>query len=153
MDVRLLFPNEYIAAADLIDAQKKTGEDGVVLTISRVSIDSLKTNRGSEKKPVVWFVEMERRHEKGKGENKRLVLNKTNAKTIAKLYGYETNEWKGKRIILYPTQCEAFGETVDCVRIKDQAPPAKSNGKRPQEREPGEDQFDAPPPGGYVEAP
>lgn len=125
MDARLLFPNLYISAVDLLDAQKRTGKAGVILTISRVVLDDLKTDRGTEKKPVIFFKEFEERSRNGGGENKRLVMNKTNMKLIAKLYGYETDEWVGKRIILYPTQCSAFGQTVDCVRVKDQTPPAQ----------------------------
>ncbi|MCC6786062.1 MAG: hypothetical protein IT457_24680 [Planctomycetes bacterium] len=117
MDVRLLYPSEYVAAADLIEAQKKTGRDGVTLTISAVEIEDLKTNRGTEKKPVVRFREYE-----GRNPSKRLVMNKTNARLIAKLYGHETSNWIGKRITLWPTQCECFGETVDCVRVMPHVP-------------------------------
>lgn len=120
MDVRLLFPNEYVAAADLIEAQRKTGKNGVALTIASVSVEALKTNKGTEKKPVIHFKEMIERHQRGNGPEKKLVLNKTNAKVIAKMYGFETNAWVGKKITLFPTQCEAFGETVDCVRVMKQ---------------------------------
>lgn len=131
MDVRLLFPNEYISAADLIEAQKKSGRDGVTLTISTVKMENLKTNKGTERKPVVSFVEFEQRAAQGKGENKRLVMNKTNARLIAKLHGNETNDWVGKRITLWPTQCEAFGATVDCVRVMPHTPQdPKRNGAK-----------------------
>lgn len=117
MDVRLLFPNEYVSAADLIEAQRKSGRSGVALTIASVAVETLKTNKGEERKPIVHFKEMISRHKAGKGPEKKLVLNKTNAKSIAKLYGYETDAWVGRSVTLFPTQCEAFGETVDCVRI------------------------------------
>lgn len=117
MDIRLLFPNKYISAADLIEAMRKTGKDGVALTISRLAVEDLKTNRGTERKPVIHFVEMEKRKREGKGEEKMFVVNKTNAKSIAKMYGTETNNWVGKKIVLFPSQCEAFGEQVDCIRV------------------------------------
>jgi len=117
VDVRLLYPNEYVAAADLIEAQRKTGKTGVTLTIASVAVESLKTNRGSEKKPIVRFKEMEARAAKGGSPAKKLVLNKTNAKLIAKMHGFETEAWAGKQVTLFPTQCEAFGETVDCIRV------------------------------------
>lgn len=117
MDVRLLFPNEYVSAADLIEAQRKNGRTGVALTIASVAVETLKTTKGSERKPIVHFQEMLDRQRAGKGPEKKLVLNKTNARSIAKLYGYETNDWVGKKITLFPTQCDAFGETVDCVRV------------------------------------
>ena len=68
MDVRLLFPSLYINAADIAEAAKKTGRDGFVLTVARVTVDNLETNKGQEKKPVVYFSEMEKRSEQGKGE-------------------------------------------------------------------------------------
>jgi len=138
MDVRLLFPSEYVAASDLIEAQRKTGRNGVALTISSVAVESLKTNRGSEKKPIVHFKEMLARHAAGNGPEKKLVLNKTNAKAIAKMYGFETSAWAGKKIILFPTQCEAFGETVDCVRVmvqKDSVPQANGSPEPPEKGE------------------
>ncbi len=49
---------------------------------------------------------------------KEWVLNKTNARTIRSLYGDKYEKWKGKKIILFPTSCRAFGETVACVRVK-----------------------------------
>ena len=116
MDARLLFPNLYLSAAHF-------AQDGT-LTIARVSVEDLKTANSTERKPVLYFHET---HAKAlqngdASKEKRLVLNKTNAKAIAGLYGWETNEWAGKRITLYATQCQAFGETVDCIRVRPIAP-------------------------------
>lgn len=123
MDARLLFPNDYIAAPDL-------KERDVHLTIDRVQMDELRTQDGSEDKPIVYFVEMEARHRKDKKQpNKRMVLNKTNMKTIAGLFGYETDVWKGQRITLYPTTCQAFGATVDCIRVRPKKPPGQAQAK------------------------
>lgn len=50
---------------------------------------------------------------------KPLILNSTNCKTIAKIY--ETpfiEEWKDKEIILYVAKIKAFGDVVDALRIK-----------------------------------
>ena len=63
---------------------------------------------------------MEARVKKDKSAiNKRLVANVTNARSIAKQYGPETDDWTGKQITLYRTQCMAFGEMVDCIRIRE----------------------------------
>ena len=130
MDARLLFPSLYIGAADL------RGRDAH-LTISRVVQDDLKTDRGTEKKPVIYFREMEARKRAGKGEDKRLVMNKTNMKAIGKALGtYETDEWVGGRITLYPTTCVAFGQVVDCVRVRDVAAPPPRNRKPEPKPEP-----------------
>lgn len=114
MDVRLLFPSLYLGAPDL------QGRD-VTLTITRLTVDDLRTDRGTEKKPVLYFDECAAKAT-DKTKQKRMVLNKTNATLIANLYGWEADGWKGKRITLYPTKAAAFGKTVDCIRVRDTAP-------------------------------
>jgi hypothetical protein len=56
-----------------------------------------------------------------------LLLNKTNAKTIAQLYGNKPALWAGKLITLYPTQTEMAGDTVDCIRVRNSVPNAAQN--------------------------
>ena len=103
---------EYLCAADL------QGRD-VTLTIESLSKEELRVEGGMEDKWTLRFVEMESRRRKDPDAiAKKLVLNKTNAKTIAKLLGNETDGWKGKAITVYPTTCKAFGETVDCIRVR-----------------------------------
>ena len=46
-----------------------------------------------------------------------LVLNKTNATTLAELYGPETSEWDGKAIKLVPSTTSYQGKMVKCIRI------------------------------------
>lgn len=112
---KLLFPSEYVGAWDL------GGEDRVV-TITHIEMEDLVTMSGkkrkTEAKPTLTF----------DGKQKRLVLNKTNAKTIAKMYGDDTKKWIGKKITIYATTCEAFGETVECIRIRSDKP--RGNGRR-----------------------
>ena len=49
-------------------------------------------------------------------------MKKRNAKIIAKLHGNDVDGWVGKAIALYATTCDAFGETVECVRVRKAAP-------------------------------
>lgn len=86
-----------------------------------------------------------------------LLLNKTNAKTIARLYGNNPAAWTGKMITLYPTTTEVGGNTEDCIRVRNEVPkrtakpkaetaPARapepvSNG---HDREPGDDTEEPP---------
>lgn len=125
MDARLLFPSLYIGAADL------RGKD-VTLTIDRVQVDDLKTDKGTEKKPVIYFREMvERSRKSGRDQdNKRLVMNKTNAKAIWLRLGHEMDNWPGQRVTLYATTCMAFGRMVDCIRVREQEPAAPKGTKR-----------------------
>lgn len=108
---RLMFPTDYVAAPEL------QGRD-VALTIKSVSIDEmpLAGTTKKEKRPIVQFAETP----------KKLVLNKTNAKIIAKLLGVQTAEWVGKRVTLYPTTTKFGPETVDCIRVRPMLPPPRT---------------------------
>jgi N-acetylmuramoyl-L-alanine amidase len=99
---RLLFPSNYICAADL------RGKD-VTLTIAKVAKEELVRRGGSvEVKPVVTFEKAQ----------KRLVLARTNAETIAEIHGPDTSMWTGKQVTLYPTTTKMGPKTVDCIRIR-----------------------------------
>lgn len=56
---------------------------------------------------------------------KVLVLNVTNRNTIAGLYGYETDDWIGRKIHLYPTEVLYDKKMVPCIRIRNRVPGAK----------------------------
>lgn len=106
MKISKVFPSKYVAAADL---NGKT----VPLTIARVTMEEMITHDNKKvNKPVVWF-------EKA---TKGLVLNLTNAKIIATLYGDETDDWTGERISIYPTRVKAFGVMQDAIRVREEVP-------------------------------
>jgi hypothetical protein len=120
MDYRAMFDREYIGSWDL-------GNRDVTVTITRVEAKKLRNQKGENLKPVVWF----------DGKEKGFVCNKTNAKTIATLYGNDTEKWLGKRVTLYVTTTSIGGETMDCIRVR----PTVAIGatKLQQVREPGVD--------------
>lgn len=119
MDYRLLFPSSFLSAVDL------HGKD-VTLTIRRVLVEELQMTGGKkQKKPCVWFEETKAKADKTGTEEKRLVLNVTNARAVAKLYGNEVNDWSGKRITLYPTTTSFGPEVKDCIRVRETAPDAE----------------------------
>lgn len=105
LNVDLMFPSKYLKAADLL------GKDATV-TISGVKADDLQmTNGTKERKYVISFV----------GTDKMLVLNKTNAKSIAAaLNEKRAVKWAGQKITLYPTECMAFGKITDCIRVREE---------------------------------
>ena len=74
---------------------------------------------------------------------KKMVLNKTNAATIAKLYGEETDEWLGKRIILCSKDTEFQGEMVLALRVSLQKP---TGTQKPSSDDKGQLLFDVNPP-------
>lgn len=126
MHFKILYPSNYLASHDL------NGKD-VVLTIRRLVVEDLKTERGTERKPVVYFLETQRRAEKENVDEKRLVLNRTNAGTIASLYGNEVNDWAGKRITLYSVPVSAFGKEVEAIRVRPVAPAPAPAPETPKE--------------------
>ncbi len=49
---------------------------------------------------------------------KPMILNVTNSKMIAKLYGPYIEDWAGKPITLYASTTKLAGETVECLRVR-----------------------------------
>ena len=49
---------------------------------------------------------------------KPFILNATNSKTIAKLYGPYIEDWAGKKITLFASTAKLAGDTVECLRIR-----------------------------------
>lgn len=50
--------------------------------------------------------------------HKPMILNATNQKSIARLYGTDTDDWIGKQITLYASTTQLAGEQVECLRIR-----------------------------------
>ena len=105
-DYRKMFDSEYIASWDL--------DDDTTLTIEKVVAGEVGGHQGNEKqkRPIMYF----------EGAKKGMVVNKTNAKTVAGLYGNDTEAWIGKKITLYVGECEAFGEVMSCLRVRPVVP-------------------------------
>jgi hypothetical protein len=56
------------------------------------------------------------------GEIKPMILNKTNCKSIEKLYSPFVENWKDKEITIYASKVKAFGDVVDALRIRPTVP-------------------------------
>lgn len=52
------------------------------------------------------------------GKQRVLGLNATNRKSLNKMFGNITKAWKGNTITLYVAETQMAGETVKCVRIR-----------------------------------
>ena len=86
------------------------GED-MIVTIKHVAQADVVGNGGKkERKTVVFFLE----------NVKPMVLNRTNSKTITKLFGTPyIEQWGGKKIQVYiEHDIQAFGEIVDGLRVR-----------------------------------
>lgn len=118
MHYELLFPSQYLKASDL------KGRD-VTVTIEHVVQETLEGKQGKrEKKPAVYFAEVKAKPDEPR---KRLVLNITNARTIAALYGNDTDGWKGRRVTLFSATVDGFGKAVDAIRIRPSIPVAPAS--------------------------
>jgi hypothetical protein len=99
-DIRDAFPSKYLKASDLKGAQ-------VTVVIDRVEYEAVGQDR--QMKPILYF----------DGKDKGLVLNKTNCNAIIQISeSPDTDDWKGLRVLIYPTETAFGGEQVECIRIK-----------------------------------
>jgi len=96
------FEKDYIAAHDL------EGDTGFV--IESVVEEELPDDKGNKHPRMVIGL---------KGSDKKFVCNLTNGRRIARLARSPlTEDWIGLEIILYATECEAFGKITPCVRVR-----------------------------------
>lgn len=102
-----LFDYEYIGSHNLNEKEE------IVCTIKDLKTEKVIGEKGrKEEKPIVYFVE----------DVPKMILNKTNAKTIAKLYTPYTDRWINKKIQLFSTEVDAFGKIQDAIRVRDFIP-------------------------------
>lgn len=80
-----------------------------------------------------------------RGKQKRLIANKTNARSIATvLQTDEINNWPGRTIFILRTKTDFQGRQVDCIRI-DENPPVRAAAQLPPtpQEQAGMDDFEA----------
>jgi hypothetical protein len=135
MNISEAFPSNFLKASDLQGRP-------VVVTIDSAEVEEIGQGRDKEKKLVIGF----------HGKEKKLICNKTNASTIAKLYGDDTDAWLGQKITLTSREVEFGGEMVLAIRVSLQKPglaaPAAKPAPKPVTKAPEpEPQPEAPPEG------
>ena len=106
MSIMKLFPSKYLKHDDI--------DDGEIVTISEVKVEEV--GQDKQEKPVLYFNE----HYKG------AILNVTNARAIAKVYGDEEGEWQGKKLTLVTIPSRTpQGEPTTSICMKPVASAAK----------------------------
>ena len=80
----------------------------VSLTIKAAVEETVTGPRGESQKVVVSFRE----------RPKKLILNKTNARTLAKALGTETDEWLGASVVLGVEPVKVGKQTVPSIRVR-----------------------------------
>jgi hypothetical protein len=126
----LLYPSDYLCGDDL------RGSEWTVIIDHIEPRHELKKagSKKSEYRPMVRL-----KTTKGRAISKKWVMNKTNAKRIAKLHGPEVLNWIGKPIILGTEMVNAFGADHNAIRVAERMPPAQHTdneaGSRPDSDE------------------
>ena len=108
-----MFPSRFVKAADL-DGQKTTTK------IAGVVSEQMPDGKS---KPALKFI----------GGDKMLVMNRTNAETLARAYGDDTDNWTGKPVTLKPAVTMFQGKEVECVRLEVPAGPVPAPTADPNE--------------------
>jgi hypothetical protein len=96
MDYKEIYRSKYMKADDL-------NGRSATYTVSGCIAEDV----GDDRKLVLAFSETD----------KPLVLNTTNATTMAELHGPETDGWEGKKVKLVPATTQFQGKLVKCTRI------------------------------------
>lgn len=122
MNINEAFPSAFLKAEDL------KGRD-VTVTISEIEVDYIGKDKSEGKKVILSF----------RGKDKKMVCNKTNCKTITKLYGEETDDWIGKSIIIGPREVEFQGDMTWAIRVSLKKPGGAVTETKPEPTEPESD--------------
>ena len=107
------FPSNYLKSADLQGRVAK-------LKIDRVVYEQI----GTDNKLIMYF----------QGKSKGAVLNKTNARTIADVFGDDTDQWTGGEIELFSMKVDFQGRMVDGLRVRIPAQRRQPPAQPPQTR-------------------
>lgn len=110
-DYRSMYEKNYLGSWDLPD------DRDAIVTIVRCEPGKVSNGTKTEKKPLLFV-------SGSKGPiDKPIVLNATNGKSIAGIYGNKVESWVGKPIALYKTTVNGVGGgQVEAIRIRPTAP-------------------------------
>ena len=98
---------------DYLGAYSLEAGNDMILTIKSVKREMI-TGTGGKKEecPVCHWQE----------NQKPMILNVTNMKSIAKMYGPYIENWAGKRVQIYASTTKFGGDTVECLRVRKDPP-------------------------------
>lgn len=118
---------EYLGAWDVEEQPNRE----VTLTIDRIVDEKVVTNGQSELCTVIYWTEK---------DVKKMIINITNKKTLAKLYKTtDTEKLKGKAVTIGIDKVKAFGDVHDALRIRKKIPQQTDSASFPKCEECGKD--------------
>jgi hypothetical protein len=97
--------SKYLRAEDVKQDKK--------FRIRAVTQEAFEREGGGEKKLVLWF----------SNDDRGLVLNKSNNRTLRGAFDDDTSGWVGKVIAVFPTKTDFRGRMVNALRVR--IPPPK----------------------------
>jgi hypothetical protein len=92
--------SKYFKAADMPTEKK--------LRIKDVTEEEIGIGKDRERKLCVWFT----------NDARGLVLNRTNNRTLRGAFGDACDGWKGKIVVVFPTQDDFRGRMVPVLRVR-----------------------------------
>jgi hypothetical protein len=107
-DFDALYGSKYLSVADLKDGEPR-------FKIGKVEVAELREKNGTTKRKYVMLFE---------GVEKGLVINKTNARKLAEVYGKQSSKWIGQIVQLYAEET-SFGKGVRVRPMRKPATPAE----------------------------
>ena len=108
-----LFPNKTM----LLGSHNLNEGEELVAKIAHVETQNIRDDSGQQKEvPVITFEDAP-----------PMVMNITNVKTIASLYGVNYYDWKGQSIQIYATLIKAFGKEGMALRVRATIPETKED--------------------------
>ena len=106
---KTLFPNKMM----LLGSQHLNPGEELVAHIQSVGLSKIKNQNGKEEEvPVMTF-----------DNAPPMVLNVTNSKILASLYGEHYSGWPGKDVQIYSADIRVKGEAITALRIRPVKPP------------------------------
>ncbi len=103
MKLSEMFPSNLLKAQDVTDAGGEM--DLKIFSVEMKEFDN--DEGGKERKPVLVFA-----------NDKRMVLNKTNAGLIAQMFGDDTDKWINQTVVLIVQDVPFGNKTVPAIRVK-----------------------------------
>jgi hypothetical protein len=108
-----LFPNKML----LLGSQNLNDDEELIATIKSVAQQEIKNTSGKDE--TVSVIQFD--------NAPPMVLNITNARTIASLYGEMYSDWIGCCVQIYATKVKAFGLDQMALRIREAIPDTNQN--------------------------
>ena len=100
--------NLFESKSMLLGSHNLNEGEELICEIINTGIQTIKNKAGKDENvPVILF-----------NNAPPMVLNITNTKTIASLYGDLYNQWVGKSIQVYATKVKAFGAVTTALRVR-----------------------------------